>query len=329
MILVIQRYRAMSKIKVSMKNEAFWFYTASILDLHSRKRELRNSVWIAGPGSGHSQKSEGMWRLSTLNSSRLSYRNKYGAGFNKAKFFGSLVAIVLLLYQGISASITYIGRLHLVENGTLSMDHLTGIYAICGTLIELAALVIIIQPYDWFDNNDYIKKERDAMPDVDTSNAWVYEGFLAIILHGLIWISLRFRIYFSALRKRATQDHDSTLGSLLIDSFSAAGIATAILIILIGIPLMTPTIWEVIFKPSRNGYVWLSRKIHLNHYRGGVAFRLLLAVVSATVSALIWYHAIQEAINVRDGRTESWNEAWKVPNPSADTFYGVILSLWS
>ncbi|KAF2124880.1 hypothetical protein P153DRAFT_370777 [Dothidotthia symphoricarpi CBS 119687] len=169
------------------------------------------------------------------------------------------------------------------------------------------------------------------MPDVDTSNAWVYEGFLALTVHGLLWISLRSWIYISTLRKLGESPKAIAYDkfALFMANFSETGITTLVLILVIGVPLMVPTVWEVVSKPNRQGFVWLAKKVKISYYAGGVCFRLLLAVISVVVTAMIWTHAIREVMSVGNGQTQLWNEAWKVPNPSADTIYGVILSLWS
>ncbi|QDS75890.1 hypothetical protein FKW77_002169 [Venturia effusa] len=318
----------MRRLGVARDKEGFWFYVTGILDLHSGSREFEQvRVWIAGAdqGRGHEQKSEGMLRLSTLNSSRLSYENKYRTGGHEAKMLFWHVAFALvLLYQGLSASITYIVRVREVQWGTLDMDHLTGIYAICGTVLELATLVMLLQPYDWNDNNQDIKAERSAMPDVDTSNAWVYEGFLALTIHGLLWVVLRLWVFFDFVHKA-----ERAAWSLFIESFSSTGIVVIGLVVVFDLPMMIPTIWEVVWKPLRGGMVWLARRTGIGYYTSGRLFRLLLAAMSLLVSSMIWKHAGDELAAVHGGKTKSWNAAWKEPNPSADTVYGVLLSLWS
>lgn len=333
-ILIVQRYRCMRRLRVPRDAEGFWFYVCGILDLHSKHRKFeprRHFIAHAGGGGSYEQKSEGNWRLSTLNSSRLSYHSKYRTKFDGAKYFAQLGFTLILLYQGVSACITYIGRCIEIENGILGMDHLTGIYAICGTILELATLVIILQPYDWTDNNIYIERKRWAMPDVDTSNAWVYEGFLAVVVHSLNWISLRSWIFFStpAQLNTPSQSLQYNGGKLFVDIFSRFGIAVFVLVCIIGVPLMIPTIGEVISRPSRHGMVWLARRTHISYYAGGITFRLTLAAVSLVVALMIWIQAAEELVAVERGQMKSWNAAWEKPNPCAQTVYGAFLSLWA
>lgn len=136
-ILVIQRRVSMRKLGVAMNDEGFWYYVSSILDIHSKDREFApGAVWIGGPSGGHAQKSEGMWRLATLNPGRLTRNNKYDLdGFRKSPFIGRVFVTVLLLYQGVSASYIYFKRVSSIRNATLSLDHFTGMYAVCGSIM--------------------------------------------------------------------------------------------------------------------------------------------------------------------------------------------------
>ena len=321
-ILVTQRHVSVRKHAVAMNNEGFWYYVGSILNLHSKQREFASgAVWVGGPGGGHAQRSEGMWRLATINPSRVSRNNKYqGSDFRKSVFVRRIFGTSALLYQGVSALYIYIKRVSSIGNATLSIDHFTGIYAICGTVLELATLIILAQPYEWTDNNNYIESERLAMPDVDTSNAWVYEGFSSVVIHSLIWTVLRVYTFLQA---------DSVTLVQLKAVFSGPGIAVIVLGLAIGVPFMTPTIWGVAFRPSREGLVWLNKYFKLGYKIGGQVFRLLLLVVAAAVATLVWLHAIFELLDIKDGRLRPWNVNWNVVNPGTKSFYGVILSVWS
>ncbi|KAG9187035.1 hypothetical protein G6011_10143 [Alternaria panax] len=320
-VLLIHRHIGMSRLGIAMDHEGPWFYIAGVIDLHSASREFDQGVWIGGPDGGHAQKSEGNWRLSTLNASRLS-RTRRTDRFDSANIL-RLLGTIFLLYQGGSASMVYVTRLVTIDSSTLSLDHLTGLYAICGTLVGLATLLILLQPYEWADNNRYIEEERGAMPDVDTSNAWVYEGFSAATLHGLLWLSLRAWGYGVAMVKHAK---DIEIPISFMDAFTGPGIALLALMA-IGVVFMVPTVGEAMFIPHRNGMIWLARFFNVTYWTAGRVFRLLLASVTATVAGLIWAHAILEVGSVTGGRIRPWNINWKEPNPTADTFFGAILSL--
>jgi hypothetical protein len=84
---------------------------------------------------------------------------------------------MFLLYQSSSAFVVYVARLNTIDNSPLSLDHLTGLCAICGTLVELATLVLLLQPCKWKDNDIYFEDKRQAMPDVDTSTLGYKKDF--------------------------------------------------------------------------------------------------------------------------------------------------------
>jgi hypothetical protein len=323
LVLLAHRYLAMSRLGRAMDHEGPWFYIAGAIDMHSAIREFQPGVWIGDLNGGHAQKSEGNWRLSTLNASRLNrVRRSHRLGFgNIARVLGT----IFLLYQGGSALVVYVARLNTIDNSALSLDHLTGLYAICGTLVELATLLLLLQPYEWKDNNIYFEDERSAMPDVDTSNAWVYEGFSAATGHGLLWLSLRAWGYNVMIIEHA-RDAEKMIG--FVDVFTGPGVAMLVLMI-IGVLLMVPTVGEVVFRPNRNGIVWLARFFHLGYGTAGQIFRLLLANITAVIAGLIWTHAIREVTSVTSDHVTPWNRNWREPNPTADTFFGVILSLWA
>ncbi|KAI8941912.1 hypothetical protein NX059_000026 [Plenodomus lindquistii] len=162
------------------------------------------------------------------------------------------------------------------------------------------------------------------MPDVDTSNAWVYEGFSAATLHGLLWLSLRAWGYNVTLIDQAK---DMKRSVAFMSAFTGPGVVVLVLMAF-GVVLMIPTMGEVLFRPNRDGLVWLARFFTLGYGTAGRVFRLSLTVITSVIVGLIWMHAIQEVKAVTGGRTGPWNLNWKQPNPTADTFFGVILSLW-
>lgn len=331
-MLLVQRFFGMRRLNppVPMHQEGFWFYLGGVLDLHSSSRDFgAHNVWI----NDHWQKSEGNWRLSTLNPSRLSFINKYRAGTRRqAKTFSYARTFVVLvcLYQGVSAAITYVVRVRSVENGMLSIDHLTGLYAICGTLVELATLVVIAQPYEWSDDNRFIEREREAMPDVNTSNAWVYEGFLAVMLHGCLCVSYRLSVFISTLNSQKEGAPAAKRGTdLFFILFPGPGIAVLGMVVVIFLPLMLPTLWEITFRPYRDGLVWLARLFNIGYEAGGRSFRLLLLALSTALTAMVWAVVGEEIMRLQRGKTEPWNQNWRTPNPTSDTIWGVVLSLWS
>ena len=62
---------------------------------------------------------------------------------------------------------------------------------------------------------------------------------------------------------------------------------------------------------------------------GGVLARLTLLAVAASVSVLIWLHAIFELVNVKNSHVEPWTVAWEAASPGVHSFYGFILGIWS
>jgi len=139
-------------------------------------------------------------------------------------------------------------------------------------------------------------------------------------MHSLIWILIRFSTLL--------QGESVTIVQVKA-MFSGLGIPVLILGLVIGVPLMLPTAWEVVFRPSRGGIVWLQRYFKIDYDAGGKAFRLLLLVLAIAVAVLTWLHAVRELFNVKAGRVEPWNKSWSVANPGTKAFYGVILSIWS
>lgn len=141
-----------------------------------------------------------------------------------------------------------------------------------------------------------------------------------MVIHSLIWTSLRLSTFL--------QTDSVTLAQLKV-VFSGLGIAVTILGLTVGLPLMIPTIWEVAFRSSRQGFVWLNRYFKLGYQAGGRVFRLLLLAAAAAVAALTWLHAIFELLDVKGGRLQPWNEVWSLANPGTTSFFGIILSIWS
>jgi hypothetical protein len=85
------------------------------------------------------------------------------------------------------------------------------------------------------------------------------------------------------------RDAEKMIG--FVDVFTGPGVAMLVLMI-IGVLLMVPTVGEVVFRPNRNGIVWLARFFHLGYGTAGQIFRLLLANITAVVAGLIWTHTV-------------------------------------
>jgi putative flippase GtrA len=65
-----------------------------------------------------------------------------------------------------------------------------------------------------------------------------------------------------------------------------------LVLMIIGVLPMVPTVGEVVFRPNRNGIVWLARFLYLGYGTAGQIFRLLLANITAVVAGLIWTYIV-------------------------------------
>lgn len=148
------------------------------------------------------------------------------------------------------------------------------------------------------------------MPDIDTSNPWVYEGFLAVMLHGCLFVSRRAYVFASILRDHGEKAAQPThvYFELFFTSFSGpAGIAILVMVAIIFIPLMAPTLWDIIFRSWRDGSVWLAKAFKIgyeSYHAGGLSIRLFLALLSMILTIMI----VKETIRLRDEKMQTWNQ---------------------
>lgn len=175
------------------RREGFTWYLCAFLGLHTNSRafSMGARVFIAGYGL---EKGQGMLRLHSCEPGRLQRRNKYAdEDFSWIDFFGRVLVQSGTLYVTTYGSVRYVTRVATLPNATLAIDHLAGAYSINAALVTLATLVLSIQPYEWDDSNEETDEYRPWKSEVDTSNAWVYEGFLALIMHLVIWLAMKLR----------------------------------------------------------------------------------------------------------------------------------------
>lgn len=115
------------------------------------------------------------------------------SGFRWTVYIGRIIVLIVFLYQGISASTIYIRRRSL-DNATLIFDHLTGIYAISGTLVTIATLIIHTQPFEWT-----VTKRDKNCPDFGPSNTCLMEMFVARAVYTTGWLFYSGRAPFALL----------------------------------------------------------------------------------------------------------------------------------
>lgn len=328
-VLCVQRDSGMRKLHgPDYSFDGYWFYICAVLGMHTHSRDWKDPP-VALPG-GITEKATGMLRLHTTESNRLLRTNKYYDEEFKdmPTTLGRLLLQGGLLWQGSYASVIYIRRLYLLQNATLNLDHMAGLYAISGTLVTLLTIILHVQPYEWVDKNDSTDEGRKAMPDIDTSNAWVYEGCIALTMQLATWIGLRLWAFSRTLTSSdESWKHDySTSWRLFNASFTNISIGLAVILV-IGTGLMFPTTRDI-FQPHRKGHTWVNRVFNISYQRGAVIIRLTLASLALGVSAATWWQASRELQEVRDGNMKPWNANWTMPNPTSSSILDVIWCLY-
>lgn len=310
----------------TVAGESFCWYLCAIFGMHTRSRVWSDpEVFIAGIGS---EKRTGMLRLHNLHTVNLRPVNKYTDGkFDAYSFSGQLGWLVLQLYQVTMGCIRYAKRVMQLPNGTLDVDHLAAMYALNGALVTLATLILHCQPYEWDDPNEYDGRTRIEMSDIDTSNAWVYEGFTALTLQLALWTGLRLWAFGRtiSLPGKAWSEHFSSPWELFAESLSPAGIVLTVVLVA-GIPLLARSIRDL-WIPYRQSLTWLNVKLGLDVRTGGAVIRTALAVMMIAITTAIWHNAFQELREVSDGNVDPWNKDWASPNPGIQSILDVIWCL--
>ena len=190
-VLCWDREKAMNRFHGAVhRREGFFWYCCGSLGMHTRTREWHDPpAYIANCGP---ETSQGMLRLHSCQTERLQRSNKFSEeDFSLTPFVFRGLWLCIQLYQVLYASITYLERVVKLPNATLGIDHLAGSYAINGALVTLASLMLHVQPFEWDDSNRQTDAARSEMADVDTSNAWIYEAFLALSLQLTVWTGLK------------------------------------------------------------------------------------------------------------------------------------------
>ena len=177
--------------KPAYRHESRLWNLCAVFGMHTRRR-----IWHDPPAtmaSGEPEKIQGMIRLYSCQSERLQNRNRYKEEeFKFIKFFFHLLLLCVQSYQIVYASMAYVKRVIRMPNATLGIDHLAGSYAINGALVILANLILHSQPYEWDEDcNKETREARALLSDVDTSNAWIYESFMALALQLIVWTGLQ------------------------------------------------------------------------------------------------------------------------------------------
>ena len=190
-LLCWNRFHTMRRIYGARQcRDGFLWYLCAILGMHTDSRAFHDPpVFIAGQGR---EKDQGMLRLNSCESVRLKRRKKSGhENFSRIFCTSRVLWLCLSLYHVVYGLVAYVRRVATLPNATLGIDHLAGTYAINGALVTLANLVLVIQPYEWDDSNHESEEYCEAKSDVDTSNAWVYEGFIALVLQASTWLGMK------------------------------------------------------------------------------------------------------------------------------------------
>jgi hypothetical protein len=219
-------------------------------------------------------------------------------------------------------------RAHRTPNAILNIDHIAGIYAISGTMVVLATLVLHLQPYEWDDKNDD-DDPTHRFSDLDTSSAWVYESFTAMQPQLLTWFCLWMWNF-----ARIVVDEDApsrTLNQqpkeLLMEILSPTGVVAGV-ILSIGSVLMVPTIYDL-FISDRGGYTWANCLLRISYFVGAVIARVVLVVMAMIVAGVVWWQAFRELHQVMEGRLQPWNADWAIPNPVINKVLDAVLSLYA
>ncbi|KAK9415463.1 putative TLC domain-containing protein [Seiridium unicorne] len=342
-VLCVQRHKCMRTLyrgrrQIYNPNDGVFFYICAVLGMHTRSRNWHHpAVALA---SGETEKATGMLRINTVEVHRLKRTVKFSddADQDRITWVARLGLMLFLLYQITLASMAYYKRLFVLENSALQIDYIGSLYAFSGLLIIISSLIIHIQPYEWDDPNDTGAATLDdvgsdirgAMPDIDTSNGWVYEGFSALTIQLLVWVGWRLWTFLRFLKGSdgSWRITHKTWLHLLTASMTPGGIALTFVLVLGG-PLMIPTLRDV-FTPYRSnrGMTWLNRKFGLEYYRGGRIIRFVFAMLSLAVTGVTWWQVAQELKMVQNGSTELWNVNWTLPNPPTNAVVDTVCFLY-
>lgn len=242
------------------------------------------------------QKRAETWTLINMALFRLRRAQKSeNSGFRWTVYIGRIIVLIVFLYQGISASTIYIRRRSL-DNATLIFDHLTGIYAISGTLVTIATLIIHTQPFEWT-----VTKRDKNCPDFGPSNTCLMEMFVAWAVYTTGWLFYSGRAPFALLMLCAR--------SLFI--FRLYGFV--FLWMIVALHFLIYGIIRVLGGARASG-----RRISPR----------LMAVFVIVAGSSVWIEATTELRQVEHGSLHHWNAAWDLPNRKT-SFYGTVFSLWS
>jgi len=110
-----------------------------------------------------------------------------------------IVALLFPLAQGLGTTIIYVHRMSMpgADGATLlGIDHRNGWMAFGGTLAAFVSLLVLLVGYDW--KGDYSRDWRITIMGVqtyDTSNAFIWEGFLAFFVQQVRFLAYLLHVY--------------------------------------------------------------------------------------------------------------------------------------
>lgn len=345
-VLCFQRHHGMVELyqqrqRRYIPNDGLWFYICALLGMHTRER-----VWHDPPvalASGENEKATGMLRIHTIEANRLHRKNKFldDSDPYHVKWISRLFYQLFLLYQISLACTASYHRMQVLDNAALQIDYLGSLYAFSGLITTISTIIIHVQPYEWDDPNDVEAAVlddtgmvvREAMPDIDTSNAWVFEGFSALSIQLLLWVIWKTLVYLRTINGPSDTWRKSygDWWHLLEANFTSSSIAL-LAILLVGSIMMVPTLCDV-FVRHRHGTVWVNRMFEragwmLEFYTGGRVIRSVLAGLALIVSALTWWQVARELKLVQQGITHPWNSNWTQPNSPVNAVVDAVCFLY-
>ncbi|KAF6830588.1 hypothetical protein CPLU01_07278 [Colletotrichum plurivorum] len=343
-----RQYTSMSRQSRREGEQGRCFLIASVLALHGTYTS----------DDSDQQPWKTLFKLSTVcPSSVFRYKKKKAGSFSRILFISRILLLLLGVYQGIAASIIYGQRITSLDNGTLVLDHLMGIYAICGTVVMMATTFLVLQPYEWTavsagleegdqDVISYIpwhpssygdaevpeENSREVALELQEWRACEYASdqeytYRPTMVTATVWM---FDVSYAVVV------HSVIFLISLFSILSTVGRKEALVqsltwlyrLLLLLIPLFL--VGTPIFQNTRRRSTNLDATAWALENKAQSWKLVVAAIALETVIALgIWILAIVEATLATSSASFTKNKDWKTPNPGARQFHHVFWSIWT